>query len=159
MISGGKNPLKLDSHQRIFKKRVIGPAMPTAELLAAAAKLTEAQAELSVGVTAALIDVNAAQSKLASKLVRQLEHIGENLHKKDVNQKFIKKSQLAHEDLQQIHPDDIEEIDLRWQMAMLTMRARRFLKIKKELTINDNGDYCGFDKSKDECLQHSTERG
>ncbi|GKE40416.1 hypothetical protein Tco_1463821, partial [Tanacetum coccineum] len=34
--------------------------------------------------------------------------------------------QLAHEDLQQIHPDDIEEMDLRWQMAMLTMRARRF---------------------------------
>ncbi|GKC39704.1 retrovirus-related pol polyprotein from transposon TNT 1-94 [Tanacetum coccineum] len=33
--------------------------------------------------------------------------------------------QLAHEDLQQIYPDDIEEMDLRWQMAMLTMRARR----------------------------------
>ncbi|GKB24727.1 ribonuclease H-like domain-containing protein [Tanacetum coccineum] len=32
--------------------------------------------------------------------------------------------QLAHEDLQQIHPDDIEEMDLRWQMAILTMRAR-----------------------------------
>ncbi|GKB15350.1 hypothetical protein Tco_0849273 [Tanacetum coccineum] len=30
--------------------------------------------------------------------------------------------QLAHEDLQQIHPDDLEEMDLRWQMAMLTMR-------------------------------------
>nr|GEY45267.1 retrotransposon protein, putative, Ty3-gypsy subclass [Tanacetum cinerariifolium] len=26
--------------------------------------------------------------------------------------------QLVHEDLQQIHPDDMEEIDLRWQMAM-----------------------------------------
>ncbi|GKB62403.1 hypothetical protein Tco_0918589, partial [Tanacetum coccineum] len=36
--------------------------------------------------------------------------------------------QLAHEDLQQIHPDDIEEMDLRWQMAMLTMRARRALR-------------------------------
>ncbi|GKA93258.1 reverse transcriptase domain-containing protein [Tanacetum coccineum] len=36
--------------------------------------------------------------------------------------------QLAHEDLQQIHPDDIEDMDLRWQMAMLTIRARRFLK-------------------------------
>ncbi|GKF26528.1 hypothetical protein Tco_0082422, partial [Tanacetum coccineum] len=36
--------------------------------------------------------------------------------------------QVAHEDLQQIHPDDMEEIYLRWQMAMLTMRARRFLK-------------------------------
>nr|GEX36160.1 uncharacterized mitochondrial protein AtMg00810-like [Tanacetum cinerariifolium] len=33
--------------------------------------------------------------------------------------------QLVHEDLQQIHPYDIEEMDLRWQMAMLTMRARR----------------------------------
>nr|GEV03524.1 hypothetical protein [Tanacetum cinerariifolium] len=33
--------------------------------------------------------------------------------------------QLAHEDLEQIHPDDIEEMDLRWQMVMLTMRARR----------------------------------
>ncbi|GKA80951.1 mitogen-activated protein kinase 9 [Tanacetum coccineum] len=36
--------------------------------------------------------------------------------------------QLVHEDLQQIHPDDMEEIDLRWQMAMLTMRARRALR-------------------------------
>ncbi|GJV54138.1 hypothetical protein Tco_1449879 [Tanacetum coccineum] len=33
--------------------------------------------------------------------------------------------QLAHEDLQQIHSDDIEEMDLRWKMAMLTMRAGR----------------------------------
>ncbi|GJR84437.1 hypothetical protein Tco_0155222 [Tanacetum coccineum] len=47
--------------------------------------------------------------------------------------------QLAHEDLQQIHPDDIEEMDLRWQMAMLTMRARRFLKnTRRKLTVNGN---------------------
>ncbi|GJT43825.1 hypothetical protein Tco_0952540 [Tanacetum coccineum] len=36
--------------------------------------------------------------------------------------------QLVHEDLQQIHPDDMEEMDLRWQMAMLTMRERRTLR-------------------------------
>ncbi|GKB23055.1 hypothetical protein Tco_0862456 [Tanacetum coccineum] len=36
--------------------------------------------------------------------------------------------QLAHEDLQQIHPDDVKGMDLRWQMAMLTMRARRALR-------------------------------
>ncbi|GJU09382.1 hypothetical protein Tco_1131778 [Tanacetum coccineum] len=47
--------------------------------------------------------------------------------------------QLAHEDLRQIHPDDLEEIDLRWQMAMLTMRAKRFLKnTSRKLTINGN---------------------
>nr|GEY52333.1 hypothetical protein [Tanacetum cinerariifolium] len=33
--------------------------------------------------------------------------------------------QLVNEDLEQIYPDDLEEIDLKWQMAMLTMRARR----------------------------------
>ncbi|GJX49736.1 ribonuclease H-like domain-containing protein, partial [Tanacetum coccineum] len=59
--------------------------------------------------------------------------------------------QLAHEDLQQIHPDDWEQMDLRWQMAMSTMRARRFLKnIDRKLTINGN-ESVGFDKSKVEC--------
>nr|GFC49105.1 hypothetical protein [Tanacetum cinerariifolium] len=32
--------------------------------------------------------------------------------------------QLDNEDLKQIDSDDLEEMDLRWQMAMLTMRAR-----------------------------------
>nr|GEY51739.1 hypothetical protein [Tanacetum cinerariifolium] len=36
--------------------------------------------------------------------------------------------QLDNEDLKQIDPDDLEEMDLKWLMAMLTMRARRFLK-------------------------------
>ncbi|GJV08863.1 ribonuclease H-like domain-containing protein [Tanacetum coccineum] len=59
--------------------------------------------------------------------------------------------QLAHEELQQIHPDDLEEMDFRWQMAMLTMMARRFLKnTSRKLTINDNKSV-GFDKSKVEC--------
>ncbi|GJZ19680.1 putative ribonuclease H-like domain-containing protein [Tanacetum coccineum] len=59
--------------------------------------------------------------------------------------------QLAHEDLQQIHIDDLEEMDLRWQMAMLTMRDRRLLKnTNKKLTINGN-ESVGFDKSKVEC--------
>nr|GEZ44002.1 hypothetical protein [Tanacetum cinerariifolium] len=36
--------------------------------------------------------------------------------------------QLDNEDLKQIDVDNLEEMDLRWQMAMLTMRARRFLQ-------------------------------
>ncbi|GJX53219.1 ribonuclease H-like domain-containing protein [Tanacetum coccineum] len=66
--------------------------------------------------------------------------------------------QLVHEDLQQIHPDDMEEMDLRWQMAMLTMRARRFLKnTRRKLTVNGN-ETIGFDKSKVECY-NSHKRG
>nr|GEU55213.1 hypothetical protein [Tanacetum cinerariifolium] len=35
---------------------------------------------------------------------------------------------LDNKDLNQIDADDLEEIDLKWQMAMLTMRAMRFLQ-------------------------------
>nr|GFB79269.1 hypothetical protein [Tanacetum cinerariifolium] len=59
--------------------------------------------------------------------------------------------QLVHEDLEQIHPDDMEDMDLRWKMAMLTMRARRFLKkTRRNLTVNGN-ETIGFDKSKVKC--------
>nr|GFD05768.1 hypothetical protein [Tanacetum cinerariifolium] len=59
--------------------------------------------------------------------------------------------QLDNEDLKQIDVDDLEEIDLRWQMAMLTMRARRFLqKIGKNLGANGPTSI-GFDMSKVEC--------
>ncbi|GKA97730.1 hypothetical protein Tco_0825624 [Tanacetum coccineum] len=37
-----------------------------------------------------------------------------------------KGSQLVHEDLEQLHDDDLEEIDLKWNMALLSMRARKF---------------------------------
>nr|GEU65681.1 hypothetical protein [Tanacetum cinerariifolium] len=58
---------------------------------------------------------------------------------------------LDNVDLQQIHPDVLEEMDLRWQMAMLTMRARRFLKnIRRMFSMNGN-DTIGFDKSKVKC--------
>ncbi|GJW76151.1 ribonuclease H-like domain-containing protein [Tanacetum coccineum] len=36
-------------------------------------------------------------------------------------------SQLVYEDLEQIHKDDIEEMDLKWQLALLSMRTRRTL--------------------------------
>nr|GFA34953.1 hypothetical protein [Tanacetum cinerariifolium] len=36
--------------------------------------------------------------------------------------------QLENDDLKQIDTDDVEEMDLKWQMAMLTVRARRFLQ-------------------------------
>ncbi|GJS96949.1 hypothetical protein Tco_0803917 [Tanacetum coccineum] len=35
-------------------------------------------------------------------------------------------SQLVHEDLEQIHEDDLEEMDLKWQLALLSMRTEVF---------------------------------
>nr|GFC85645.1 hypothetical protein [Tanacetum cinerariifolium] len=34
-------------------------------------------------------------------------------------------NQLVHEDFEQIYEDDLEEIDLKWQLALLRMRAKR----------------------------------
>ncbi|GJZ46240.1 ribonuclease H-like domain-containing protein [Tanacetum coccineum] len=60
--------------------------------------------------------------------------------------------QLDNEDLQQIDPDDLEEMDLRWNIAMLTMRAKRFLKNTGRKLDMTNKERIGFDKSKVECF-------
>ncbi|GJT44589.1 putative ribonuclease H-like domain-containing protein [Tanacetum coccineum] len=151
----------------------------------------------AVSITAALIDVNAAQSKVnavgeevsTAELRNKAEletvsiddlYINLKVYEPEVkrmsssssntqNMAFVSSSNkntsssneavnAAHgvttastQDLQQIHPDDIEEMDLRWKMAMLMMRARRFLNnTKRKLTVNGN-ETIGFDKSKVEC--------
>nr|GEW67296.1 ribonuclease H-like domain-containing protein [Tanacetum cinerariifolium] len=59
--------------------------------------------------------------------------------------------QLDNEDLKQIDVDDLEKMDLRWQMAMLTVRARRFLQ-KTGINLGASGTASmGFDMSKVEC--------
>ncbi|GJW25148.1 hypothetical protein Tco_0038959 [Tanacetum coccineum] len=41
------------------------------------------------------------------------------------------------DNLEQINPDDLEEMDLRWEIAMLTIRARRFIKrTGRKLDVN-----------------------
>ncbi|GKG57069.1 ribonuclease H-like domain-containing protein, partial [Tanacetum coccineum] len=47
--------------------------------------------------------------------------------------------------------DDLEAMDLQWQMTMLTMRTIRFFKkTGRNLRINE-GDTIGFDKTNVEC--------
>nr|GEY72296.1 ribonuclease H-like domain-containing protein [Tanacetum cinerariifolium] len=59
--------------------------------------------------------------------------------------------QLDNNDLKQIDADDLEEMDLKWQMAMLTIRARRFRQ-RTGRNIGANGTTSiGFDMSKVEC--------
>ncbi|GJX00073.1 putative ribonuclease H-like domain-containing protein [Tanacetum coccineum] len=58
---------------------------------------------------------------------------------------------LDNEDLQQIDQDDLEELDIRWQVAMMTVRVQRFIQ-----KTGRNLDFKGkqpvtFDKSKVKC--------
>nr|GEV14921.1 hypothetical protein [Tanacetum cinerariifolium] len=62
--------------------------------------------------------------------------------------------QLDNEDLKQIDVDDLKEMDLKWQMAMLTMRARRFLQ-RTRRNLGANGPTSlDFDMSKVECYNY-----
>ncbi|GKD35119.1 ribonuclease H-like domain-containing protein, partial [Tanacetum coccineum] len=56
----------------------------------------------------------------------------------------------TQKDLEQINPDDLEEMDLQWEMAMLTIRDRRFIK-RTRRKLDVNGQRVGFDRSKVEC--------
>nr|GEV13589.1 ribonuclease H-like domain-containing protein [Tanacetum cinerariifolium] len=59
--------------------------------------------------------------------------------------------QLDSKDLKQIDANDLEEMDLKWQIAMPTMRARKFLqKTGRNLGVNGPTSM-GFDMAKVEC--------
>nr|GEU48798.1 hypothetical protein [Tanacetum cinerariifolium] len=61
-------------------------------------------------------------------------------------------SQIKYEDINQIDEDDIKEMDIKWNMALLSMRADIFWKkTRKKITIQGT-NVAGFDKSKVECF-------
>nr|GEU75737.1 zinc finger, CCHC-type [Tanacetum cinerariifolium] len=110
-------------------------------------------------------------------IVGQLQFMDVEIKQDDLNQKFL--TSLALEwlmhtivwrnkidldtmslddlynhikDINQIDEDDIEEMDIKWNMALLSMRADKFWK-KTGKKINIQGsDVAGFDKSKVKCF-------
>nr|GEX11124.1 retrovirus-related Pol polyprotein from transposon TNT 1-94 [Tanacetum cinerariifolium] len=110
------------------------------------------------------------------KLVSQLEIHGVSLSQNDVNLKFLRSNptqNLAFVSSSNtdsttdsvsaatsvtavcaklpIDVDDLKEMDLRWQMAMLTMRARRFLQKTGRNLGDTRVTSMGFDMSKVKC--------
>nr|GEU66477.1 ribonuclease H-like domain-containing protein [Tanacetum cinerariifolium] len=59
---------------------------------------------------------------------------------------------LDNKNLEQIDQDDLEKIDLKWQVAMLSMRMKQFYKkTRRKLEFNGK-EPVGFDKTKVECF-------
>ncbi|KAJ9550759.1 hypothetical protein OSB04_014804 [Centaurea solstitialis] len=64
------------------------------------------------------------------------------------------KSSLINDDLDQINADDLEEMDIKWQMAMLTLRMKRFIRRTGRNNFDlKRGDKAGFDKSNVRCYK------
>nr|GFB63525.1 hypothetical protein [Tanacetum cinerariifolium] len=110
-------------------------------------------------------------------IVSQLQFMDEEVEKDDLNQKFL--TSLAPEwlmhtivwrnrndldtmslddlynhlkDINQIDDDDIEEMDIKWNMALLSMRADKFWKRTGKKISIQGSDVAGFDKSKVKCF-------
>nr|GEZ95439.1 hypothetical protein [Tanacetum cinerariifolium] len=107
-------------------------------------------------------------------IVGQLQFMDVEIEQDDLNQKFL--TSLASEwrmhtivwrnrsdldtmslddlynhlkDINQIDEDDIEEMDIKWNMALLSMRADKFWKKTGKKISIQGSDVAGFDKSKD----------
>ncbi|GKD80677.1 hypothetical protein Tco_1347516, partial [Tanacetum coccineum] len=64
---------------------------------------------------------------------------------------------MDYEDLEQIDEYDLEEMDLKWQVAMILMRMKKFYKKTGRKLQFDAKEAIGFDKTKVECYNcHKT---
>nr|GEY14893.1 hypothetical protein [Tanacetum cinerariifolium] len=61
-------------------------------------------------------------------------------------------SQIKFEDINQIDEDDMEEMHIKWSMALLSMRADKFWKRTGNKISIQGSNVAGFDKSKVECF-------
>nr|GEV87133.1 putative ribonuclease H-like domain-containing protein [Tanacetum cinerariifolium] len=76
----------------------------------------------------------------------------------DVLHSFVAKNkptqQLAYEDFEQVDQLEMEELDIKWQMAMLSLRINKFQK-KIGMKINfNNKDSAIFDRRKARCYNY-----
>ncbi|KAM0044022.1 hypothetical protein Hdeb2414_s0010g00348291 [Helianthus debilis subsp. tardiflorus] len=67
----------------------------------------------------------------------------------------IRNTNLTKEDYDQIDPEEMELIDIRWCMASAIRRAQRFMEITDGKSIGGPSTKLGFDKSKVTCLSVS----
>nr|GEX20880.1 hypothetical protein [Tanacetum cinerariifolium] len=98
----------------------------------------------------AAVSVSAVGAKLSASTLPNVDSLSNAI----IYSFFASQSsspQLDNEDLKQIDADYLEEMNLKWQMAMLTMRARKFLqKIGRNIGVNGPTSM-GFDMEKVEC--------
>nr|GEZ92884.1 hypothetical protein [Tanacetum cinerariifolium] len=98
----------------------------------------------------AIASVSAASTKVSVSALPNVDNLSDAV----IYSFFASQSnspQLHNDDLKQIDADDLEEMDLKWQMAMLTMRVRRFIQWTRRNLGSNGTTFIGFDMSKVKC--------
>ncbi|GJS15126.1 hypothetical protein Tco_0409598 [Tanacetum coccineum] len=71
--------------------------------------------------------------------------------------RFLKSSESVKNSWSEIDEYDLEEMDLKWQVAMISMRMKKFYKKTGRKLQFDAKEPVGFDKTKVECYNfHKT---
>nr|GEU41041.1 ribonuclease H-like domain-containing protein [Tanacetum cinerariifolium] len=92
------------------------------------------------------------------KILSQLNQLKAKPDAEDINLKFLRalpsswsqpEQQLAYEDLEHIEKLDLEEMDLKWQMAMLSVRVHKFEQKAGRKIDFDKKESARFNKKKE----------
>nr|GEY19461.1 hypothetical protein [Tanacetum cinerariifolium] len=98
--------------------------------------VSSSPADSTNDLVSAAVNVSAVGTKLSASTLPNVDSLSNAV----IYSFFASQSsspQLDNEDLKQIGKDDLKEMDLKWQMPMLTMRARKFLqKTGRNLGVN-----------------------
>nr|GEZ85950.1 ribonuclease H-like domain-containing protein [Tanacetum cinerariifolium] len=100
-------------------------------------------------------DVSTAYSVSSSSVSKSQKEGSSSYTDEVIHSSFSSQSsapQVDYDDLEQINDDDIEEIDLKWQVAIISMRIKKFYKRTDRKLQFDTKDPVGFDKAKVECF-------
>nr|GEV84730.1 ribonuclease H-like domain-containing protein [Tanacetum cinerariifolium] len=140
----------LYNNLRVFKHDVKGTT-------ASSSSNTQNIAFVSADNTSSTNDVStvysvSSHSVLKSQNEGSASYIDEVIHSFFANQSSA--PQLDCDDLDQINDDDLEEMDLKWLVAMISMRIKKFHKRTKRKLQFDTKDPVGLYKTKVECFNY-----
>nr|GEU31824.1 putative reverse transcriptase, RNA-dependent DNA polymerase [Tanacetum cinerariifolium] len=138
----------LYNNLRVFEHDIKGTT-------ASSSSNTQNVAFVSADNTSSINDVSTAYS-VSSPSISKSEKEGSTSYTDEVIHSFFANQssapQLDCDDLEQINDDDLEEMDLKWQVAMISMRIKKFYKRTRRKLQFDTRDTVGFDKTKVECF-------
>nr|GEW25889.1 hypothetical protein [Tanacetum cinerariifolium] len=116
---------------------------------------TQNVAFVSAKNTSSTNDVSTAYSVYSPSVSKSQKEGSSSYTNEVIHSLFANQSsapQLDYDDLEQINDDDIEEMDLKWQVAMISMRIKKFHTRTGRKLQFDTKDPVGFDKTKVECF-------
>nr|GEZ13653.1 ribonuclease H-like domain-containing protein [Tanacetum cinerariifolium] len=137
----------LYNNLRVFERDIKGT-------IASSLSNTHNVAFVSADNTSSTNDVSTTYS-FSSPSVSKSHKKGSSSYTDEVIHSFFSNQssapQLDYDDLEQIN-NDMKEMDLKWQVAMISMRIKKFHKRTGRKLQFDTKDPVGFDKTKVECF-------